>query len=89
MKHYPSLFSEIKFGRGKLRNRIALSPMGEGMANPDGSVREQMIGYYTEFAKGGCAVITPGVVCIDYPYGKPEKNILRIDDVKYRNYSGW
>jgi 2,4-dienoyl-CoA reductase-like NADH-dependent reductase (Old Yellow Enzyme family)/thioredoxin reductase len=43
---------------------------------------EQVIAYYTEFAKGGCAIITPGVVCVDYPYGKPEKLIIRMDNPK-------
>ncbi len=84
MKHYPHLFSKLKVGRRELRNRIVLAPMGEGMANPDGSISEQMIAYYTEYAKGGCAIVTPGVISVDYPYSKPEQNIARIDDEKYR-----
>ncbi|MDR1505702.1 MAG: NADH:flavin oxidoreductase, partial [Treponema sp.] len=82
MKQYPNLFSELTIGKRAVKNRIVLAPMGEGMANPDGSMSEQYIRYYAEFAKGGCAVITPGVVCVDYPYGKPERSVFRIDTTK-------
>jgi len=83
MKPYPNLFSEVRFGKRMLKNRIVLSPMGETMADPDGTMSEQAIAYYTEIAKGGCSVISPGVVCVDYPVGKPEKVIFRVDEVKY------
>jgi 2,4-dienoyl-CoA reductase-like NADH-dependent reductase (Old Yellow Enzyme family)/thioredoxin reductase len=82
MKQYPHLFKELRIGKRMVKNRVVLAPMGEGMANPDGSMSEQFICYYTEFAKGGCGIITPGVICVDYPYGKPEKNIFRIDSTK-------
>lgn len=28
-------------------------------------------------------MITPGVVSVDYPYGKPVTNAARMDDIKY------
>jgi len=83
MQYYPNLFKEMQLGKKIAKNRIFLSPMGEHMAAADGSVTEQMIAYYTEIAKGGCAVITPGVVCVDYPQGKPTINTIRMDDVVY------
>lgn len=85
MGEYKKLFEELMIGRRRTRNRIFLAPMGEGMAAVDGSITEQGLDYYTEYAKGGVAVITPGVVCVDYPTGKPEKLIMRIDDQRYVN----
>lgn len=88
MHRCENMFSEMKLADRKLKNRIFLSPMGDGKAEADGSVSEDYIGYYEQIAKGGCAVITPGVVCVDYPYGKPVSNIARMDDAKYiHNYS--
>ena len=82
MENY-KLMETLKLGAVSARNRIFLAPMGEGMANVDGTVSDQAIGYYTEYAKGGVAVITPGVVCVDYPTGKPEKLIFRADDQRF------
>ncbi|MBU3101285.1 MULTISPECIES: oxidoreductase [Clostridium] len=73
------IMKPIKVGKRTLRNRVFLAPMGEGMANPDGTIGEQFIDYYAEYAKGGTAVVTPGVICVDYPVGKPEKLIARMD----------
>lgn len=88
MNKYKALFSEIRLGRGTAKNRIFLSPMGDGMANFDGSVSEQYIAYYTNIARGGAAVITPGVVCVDFPRGKPLANTTRMDDVRFiKEYS--
>jgi 2,4-dienoyl-CoA reductase-like NADH-dependent reductase (Old Yellow Enzyme family) len=39
MKRYPNLFKELRIGKRSVKNRIVLAPMGEGMANPDGSLR--------------------------------------------------
>ncbi len=85
MSREMNLFKEMSVGEGKTRNRVFLAPMGEGMACVDCSVSDQAIGYYTEYAKGGVAVITPGVVSVDYPTGKPEKLIFRIDDQRFVN----
>lgn len=83
MKNQLNLSKELKLGNAFARNRFFLAPMGEGMANVDGTISEQAIGYYTEYAKGGVAVITPGVVSVDYPTGKPEKLIFRADDQRF------
>lgn len=82
-KYYPNLFSEGKLGRRTVRNRIALAPMGDNMANTDGSVSDQAIKYYAERAKGGTAVIIPGVFSVDYPRGKTIPCQHRIDNLKY------
>lgn len=85
--HYPNLFSKGKLGRRTTKNRIVLSPMGDNMANADGSVSEQSLAYYTERAKGGTGVIIPGVISVDYPRGKTIPCQHRLDDIKY--VVGW
>jgi 2,4-dienoyl-CoA reductase-like NADH-dependent reductase (Old Yellow Enzyme family)/thioredoxin reductase len=84
---YPNLFKEGKIGNVITKNRIVMSPMGEDMANVDGSVSEQSLAYYTERAKGGVGIIIPGVVSIDYPGGKTTGCQHRIDGDKY--VLGW
>ncbi|HHV17541.1 MAG TPA: NADH:flavin oxidoreductase, partial [Thermoanaerobacterales bacterium] len=86
-KYYPHLFKKGKLGSKIAKNRIVMSPMGDNMANADGSVSEQAIAYYSERAKGGAGVIITGVVCVDYPRGKTIASQYRLDGIKYVN--GW
>jgi 2,4-dienoyl-CoA reductase-like NADH-dependent reductase (Old Yellow Enzyme family) len=83
MEHFKYLFTEGKIGKVTTKNRLVMAPMGINMSNADGSVSEQEIAYYAERAKGGTAVIIPGVVSVDYPYGKTLKCQPRIDQSKY------
>lgn len=87
MNPYPNLFKKGKLGKITTKNRIVMSPMGDNMANTDGSVSEQSIAYYTERAKGGAGVIIPGVVSVDYPGGKTIACQHRLDSIKY--VQGW
>lgn len=83
MSTFNKLFSPLKLGKQTIKNRIFLAPMGDNMANPDGSIGEQYIAYYAERAKGGAAVITPGVVSVHYPTGKTIVSQARLDSVNY------
>lgn len=80
---YPNLFKKGKLGKITTKNRIVMSPMGDEMANADGSISDQAIAYFTERAKGGTGVIIPGVLCVDYPAGKTVASQNRIDGAKY------
>jgi len=86
-KHYPHLFEKGKLGSKVTKNRIVMAPMGDNMANADGSVSDQAIAYYAERAKGGVGVIVTGVVCVDYPRGKTIACQYRLDGIKY--VAGW
>ena len=83
MKKYHLLFSEGKLGNRTTKNRIVMAPMGDNMANTDGSVSDQTIAYYGARAKGGTAVIIPGVVSVEYPRGKTIPCQHRLDDLKF------
>ncbi len=80
---YTQLLSEKKIGAAVARNRVVMSPMGENMANSDGSVSDQMIAYYARRAQGGTGIIIPGVVSVEYPRGKTESCQSRLDEKKY------
>lgn len=61
-KHYDKLFSEMDVAGLRVKNRIALAPMTRVSATEDGLVTEQMVKYYTKFARGGFSLlITEGV----------------------------
>ncbi len=87
MNKFSKLFSAGKIGTRYTKNRIVMSPMGDNMGNPDGSLSEQAFAYYLERAKGGAGVIIPGVLSVDYPTGKTTGCQHRIDDEKF--VSGW
>lgn len=59
--HYPHLFSEIRVGRKKLRNRIAFPATLANYAQQH-AVTNRMIDYYAARAEGGAAmIITEGL----------------------------
>jgi 2,4-dienoyl-CoA reductase-like NADH-dependent reductase (Old Yellow Enzyme family) len=61
-KQFKTLFSELDTAGLKVKNRIALAPMTRVSATEDGLVTDQMVKYYTKFAKGGFSLlITEGV----------------------------
>ena len=87
MSKYINIFSPGKIGSKIVKNRIFFAPMGENMANSDGSVSEQEIHYYQKRAEGGTGLIIPGTVCVDYPQGKCLAQQLRLDHPRFIN--GW
>ena len=78
-KYFPHLFEPMKIGKVTVKNRIMQSPIGELMANPDGTPSSQMMAYYAERAKGGAGIICPAVFSVDYPQGKTVKFQVRVD----------
>ena len=86
-KYYPKMFEEIRIGTKVAKNRLVMSPMGNNMANADGSISDQQVAYYGTRAKGGVGTIVAGVTCIDYPRGKTNACQDRADGEKY--VPGW
>lgn len=86
-RFYPHLFQKGRLGSRVTKNRLVMSPMGDNMANADGSVSEQSIAYYSRRARGGAGMIITGVTCVDYPHGKTIACQYRLDAIKYVN--GW
>lgn len=63
MSKYENLFSPFKISNMELKNRIVMSPMGDGLANKEGNVTEEMIAYYGARAKSGAALLMVGSTC--------------------------
>lgn len=84
---YPNLFSQGRLGARTTKNRIVLSPMGENMGNPDGSINMHQIAHYAERAKGGAGVILTGVVSVEHPRGKSTPCEPSLAEAKY--IVGW
>ncbi|MFC1992598.1 FAD-dependent oxidoreductase [Chloroflexota bacterium] len=82
MQQLKLLFSPIKVGTMELRNRIMMPAMGVSIGNPDGTINDKFIDYYVARAKGGVALITTEVACID-PIGQRIPNQLGIYDDKF------
>lgn len=66
---YEQLLSPGRIGRLELGNRIAMAPMGVEIVDADGLVREPLIRYYEERARGGAGLLISEVCAVAYPRG--------------------
>ncbi len=55
--NYKYLFTPGKIGELMLKNRSIMAPMSAALANPDGSISDELIAYYDARAKGGVGMI--------------------------------
>lgn len=60
---YKNMFSPLRVGNMELKNRIVMSPMGDGLANREGNVTEEMIAYYAARARSGVGLVMVGSTC--------------------------
>ncbi len=80
LKH---LLSPLRIGHLELRNRIAMAPMGVEIVDGDGHVRERVIRYYEERARGGAGLLILEVSAIAYPRGANSRHQIAISDDAY------
>ena len=66
---YPHLLSPGRIGTMQLRNRIISCPMGDRLANNDGTVSDAHLAYFEARARGGAALVLLGSVAVTYPDG--------------------
>ncbi len=66
---FTHLLAPGRIGPIELRNRIAMAPMGSGLAEADGRIGERITRYYEARAKGGAGLIIMGVGAIAHPAG--------------------
>lgn len=63
---YNKLFEPAKIGNLRIKNRIAMAPMGVfGLVTQDGCFNQRAIDYYVERAKGGVGLIITGLTKIE------------------------
>ena len=80
---FPHLLSPVRIGTLELRNRIAMSPMGVEIVDDDGVLRERMIRFYEERARGGAGLVISEVAAIAYPRGATTAHQIAISDDRY------
>lgn len=92
---YTSSFSPIRINRMTVKNRFVMAPMGNlMMCEESGRPNEKMVQYFTARAKGGCGLITTGLIPIshhiDNTTTEPKNFSMfpRIDGTR-TNFSGW
>lgn len=73
---YPRLFEPGQIGKLKLKNRIAVTPVGLPYACSNGEVSEDLMVYLEERAKAGAGLVMPGIVLVDPETGKVKANEL-------------
>lgn len=71
------LFSPVKIGNLKLKNRIVMAPMETRFGALNGEVSQRAINYYVERAKGGTGLIITGITSIrpDGKWGHEEPSL--------------
>lgn len=81
---YPHLFSPIRIGNIKLKNRIIAAPTSPSMITTEGHFTPEMIAYIEEKAKGGAAVVTYGESIPHSATGKSHNKQLQLDSFGVR-----
>ena len=80
LKH---LLSPTRIGNVELKNRIAMAPMGVEIVESDGSIREPVLRYYEERARGGAGLLITENTTTCYPRGANTANEIAVSDDKY------
>ena len=64
---YDRIFSPIRVNRLTIKNRLVMAPMGNvNMGEETGRPSAKMIEYFVERAKGGCGLLTSGLIPISH-----------------------
>lgn len=66
---FEHLLAPGAIGGLELRNRILMCPMGDSIAETDGSVSDRQVAYYEARSRGGAALVIMGSVGVSYPSG--------------------
>ncbi len=76
---FPHLFSPIRIGNIRLKNRIIGAPTSPAMISTEGHVIPELIAYMSEKASGGAAVVTFGEAIVHSATGKSHNVQLQLD----------
>lgn len=78
---FPTMFSPVQIGTVTVPNRFVVPPMGNNLANTDGTLSDRSLSYYQARAKGGFGLITiESTVVYREAKGDPRKPCLFSDD---------
>ena len=80
---YQKLFEKGCIGGVEIRNRVAMTAMGNGLATWDGEASPELIRFYEDRAKGGCGLIFTEFNRVDENSGACNPNQLCIATRKH------
>ena len=80
---YRRLFQPIQIAGMRVPNRIAMTAMGNHLANPDGSVSDADVAFYAARAAGGVGLVITECACVDFAAGKGNLRQLAVDDDRF------
>jgi 2-enoate reductase len=64
--NYPKLFEPVQIGKLRLKNRIAMAPMGfPALSDEQGLPTQRYVDYFTERAKGGAGLLMTGMLKVE------------------------
>lgn len=78
-ERYPHLFSPLRMGNIKIKNRIICAPTSPSMIDINGHFTPEMIAYLEEKALGGAGVVTYGEAIVHSATGKSHNKQLQLD----------
>ena len=78
-EQYPHLFSPIRIGNIRLKNRIIAAPTSPHLLTTEGHFTPEMIAYLEEKALGGAAVVTVGESIVHSATGKSHNKQIQLD----------
>ena len=79
-QHYPHVFSPIRIGNIKLKNRIVAAPTSPSMISPLGHMMPETVAYLGEKALGGAAAVNWGEAIV-HKTGQSHSKQVRLDAV--------
>ncbi len=77
------LLSPVRIGSLELRNRIAMAAMGMEIVEEDGTVREPVLSYYEERARGGAGLLITENTAACYPRGANTAREIGVSDDRF------
>lgn len=80
---YTKLFEHGYIGGVEIRNRVAMTAMGNGLATWDGEASAELIRFYEDRSKGGCGLIFTEFTRVDEASGACNPNQLCIATRKH------
>ena len=81
---YPHLFTPLRIGNLRLKNRVIAAPTSPSMVTAQGHMTPEMLAYLEEKAKGGAAVVTYGEAIVHSATGKSHNKQIQLDSFGVR-----
>ncbi len=83
MTGYAHLLSPGRIGTLELKNRLCQTAMGTNLANPDGTMSDESIGFYTARAAGGTGMLIMGTMGVANPIGRLQERQVWISEDRF------